>query len=105
MPHLRDRGKEKCWNDHPLLTPKDLHSINCLLVHPLGRVRANAHPSEIAKELQNHVNPKFFSPRCVYNGTVILYSLCKLPNWWGYGKYPGCLLYLNYLLICGEHLV
>jgi hypothetical protein len=34
---------------------------------------------EIVKTLQNHINPKFFSPCCVYDGTVILYSLRELP--------------------------
>jgi eukaryotic translation initiation factor 2C len=34
---------------------------------------------EIVEKLQNHINPKFFGPRCVYDGTVILYSLRELP--------------------------
>jgi eukaryotic translation initiation factor 2C len=34
---------------------------------------------EIVEKLQNHINPKFFSPHCVYDGTVILYSLRELP--------------------------
>jgi hypothetical protein len=38
-------------------------------------------PSEIVEKLQNHINPKFFSPRRIYDGTVILYSLRELPNW------------------------
>ena len=36
-------------------------------------------PSRIVEKLQNHVNPKLFTPLCVYDGTVILYSLRKLP--------------------------
>jgi eukaryotic translation initiation factor 2C len=34
---------------------------------------------EIVEKLQNHVNPKLFTPRCIYDGTLILYSLHELP--------------------------
>ncbi|OJA17422.1 hypothetical protein AZE42_04820 [Rhizopogon vesiculosus] len=34
---------------------------------------------EIVEKLQIHVNPKLFTPRCIYDGTVILYSLRELP--------------------------
>jgi eukaryotic translation initiation factor 2C len=34
---------------------------------------------EIVEKLQNHVNSKLFTPRCVYDGTVILYSPRELP--------------------------
>jgi hypothetical protein len=49
---------------------------------------------------QIHVNPKLFTPRCIYDLTVILYSLCELPlamdSQCTYGK---CLSWwcLNYL--------
>ncbi|KAJ8592794.1 hypothetical protein M405DRAFT_859423 [Rhizopogon salebrosus TDB-379] len=35
--------------------------------------------AEIVEKLQNHVHPKLFTPRCVYDGTVILYSPRELP--------------------------
>jgi len=34
---------------------------------------------EIVEKLQNHINPKFLGSHCVYDDTVILYSLRELP--------------------------
>ena len=35
--------------------------------------------SATSEKLQNHINPNIFSPRCVYDGTAILYLLRELP--------------------------
>jgi hypothetical protein len=87
-----------------------LVASNPIIVVTYGDGREVKNPRrrvEIVERLQNHVNPKFFSPRCIYDGTVILYSLRELPLVGGDThtvKYPGCLC-LNYLLTCCEHLV
>jgi eukaryotic translation initiation factor 2C len=34
---------------------------------------------EVFERLQNHTDPKLFTPRCIFDGAVIMYSLRELP--------------------------
>lgn len=68
------------------LRPSDFGGLlvasNPIIVVTFGNGRDIKNPRrwvEIVEKLQNRVNTKVFTPRCVYDGTVIIYSLRELP--------------------------